>query len=168
MKPSRIYLGIGGNEGPVMANLEKAIFLLKEIKEFSHFNCSSFYNTAPHEMDHPLWFINAVCSFETTLSPHEVYMITQSIERQLGKIPKPKNMGRSIDIDILFYGSERWQNDTLEIPHPRWKERLFVLVPLADLISEITIQDKERYILKEMIDQLKNEGRQKIDKMSCQ
>lgn len=89
------------------------------------------------------------------MSVHEVFQMTQEIERELGKVAKPKTASRPFDIDILFYGDHHFQDPHLTIPHPRWKERLFVLVPLHDLVEEIILQNPdERYLLKECIKQM--------------
>ena len=163
----KIYLGLGGNEGPVVANLHEALRELSSYPHITDLKISHFYQTSPHEMNHPQWFVNVVCSFYTDLSPQDLFAFTQAIEGRLGKVNKKKNEGRLIDIDLLFYGENLFkeqfynertlQNEILEIPHPRWKERLFVLVPLADLTPEITIKESGEivtYLLQEMIHSL--------------
>ena len=59
----------------------------------------------------------------------------QQIEYRLGKLPKAKNAPRAIDIDILLYGDIQINTPTLIIPHPRWQEREFVKLPLAELVD---------------------------------
>lgn len=85
--------------------------------------------------------------------------MTQEIEKQLGKVKKSKTAARPIDIDFIFYGNQALYDPVqdLEIPHPRWKERLFVLIPLADLTPEIEIAGStglEHYYLKDLIQPL--------------
>ena len=67
----------------------------------------------------------------------ELWEVMQSFERRIGKIPKPKNAPRLIDLDLLFYGGEMIYSPTLIVPHPRWHERLFVIAPLADLVDTL-------------------------------
>lgn len=151
---SLVYLSLGGNEGAVADRFQKVFDCLSHHAAIQDLRVSPFYRTAPFEADTKDWFLNAVCSFETILSPTEVFQLTQSIERELGKVPKDKRAGRPIDIDLLFYNSDIYQDNELEIPHPRWKERLFVLVPLADLMESVTIHEpsgKRCYFLKELI-----------------
>jgi 2-amino-4-hydroxy-6-hydroxymethyldihydropteridine diphosphokinase len=154
---TRVYLGLGGNEGQVLVRLQRALALLSAKPEISDLKISHFYQTAPIQVNSSSWFVNAVCSFQTTLAPKEVFEMTQAVENQLGKIKKPKHASRPIDIDLLFYGHQTQQDEELEIPHPRWKERLFVLIPLADLTQEIVLQremGKERYLLQDLIQPL--------------
>jgi 2-amino-4-hydroxy-6-hydroxymethyldihydropteridine diphosphokinase len=106
-----------------------------------------------------------VCSFQTFFSPDDIFAITQLVEIQLGKVPKPKNASRPIDIDFLFYGDCNCQGRELKIPHPCWKERLFVLVPLADLMQEVILQGTagpEHYSLPALIQPLLAESPQAI------
>jgi 2-amino-4-hydroxy-6-hydroxymethyldihydropteridine diphosphokinase len=65
----------------------------------------------------------------------------QQVERLLGKVDKPKEAPRVIDLDILFFGMEIHRDKKLEIPHPSWMERLFVLIPLSDLVRRLMIPD---------------------------
>lgn len=64
-------------------------------------------------------------------------MYLEQIERTLGKIPKPKDAPRKIDIDILYFGDRILYSEQLIIPHPKIKERLFVLQPLLELTASL-------------------------------
>lgn len=84
-------------------------------------------------------FLNQVVIVECEKDAKECLSITQKIEQQLGRQNKSKNNkyeNRTIDIDILFYGSEIIATEELQIPHPRTQERLFSLVPLNELIPD--------------------------------
>ncbi len=157
MEKTKVYLSLGGNEGNAFVRLQKALALLSTKSEISELQISNFYRTAPVQVNTLSWFVNAVCSFYTTLSLHDLFNFTQIIEDQLGKVKKPKNAARPIDIDLLFYGCQIHQDPHLEIPHPSWKERLFVLIPLRDLTEEIMVhgyKNKERYIVQDLIQPL--------------
>lgn len=157
MKKKRVYLSLGGNKGQVLLCLKKALYCLSKQPQVTTLQVSHFYQTAPVQMNHSAWFINAVCSFDTCLALKDVFEMTQRIEFKLGKVKKPKNAARPIDIDLLFYGDQICQEEELEIPHPCWKERLFVLIPLADLIKEVLLcghEGVEHYILIELIQSL--------------
>lgn len=157
MKSTKVYLSLGGNEGKVLPRLQQALNLLSVQAGMLDLKFSHFYLTAPFHVNSSFWFVNAVCSFQTFLTPSEVFKITQQIEVGLGKVPKPKNVSRPIDIDLLFYGNQICQEKELEIPHPRWQERLFVLAPLADLTKQVTLQGvrgQEHYILQDLIQPL--------------
>lgn len=153
MKSTTVYLSLGSNQGNSLNLLKKIIFLLKNEKTIKNLQFSHFYSTQPILMEDPeTWFVNAVVGFETESSLKELHALTLAIEKNLGKKPKPKNSPRPIDIDILFFGSHSYRDADLEIPHPRWKERLFVLIPLTDLIAEIAV-DGKIYILREWVQQ---------------
>lgn len=161
MDKQLVFLGLGGNLGDVLSRLKIAITMLSQTPQVFDLKTSHYYSTQPVQVKNPDWFVNAVCSFWTFLSPEEVFQMTQSIEKALGKENKPKYGDRSIDIDILFYGQQVIKNEALEIPHPRWKERLFVLIPLLDLTDVMTIHS-ERYKIQDLIDTLKNDSHQGI------
>lgn len=132
-----VYVGLGSNLGDPIEMVAEALRLLESLPSICEFAASPLYQTAPvSDMPQPD-FVNAVCRFKTTLSPAELFADLQRIERRLGQSPKPKNAPRLIDLDILFYGEEHILTEQLEIPHPRWKERLFVLRPLADLTATV-------------------------------
>ncbi len=142
MKYKQVYLSLGGNQGDVLGQLNKALHELRTSAEVFNLKHSHFYATSALNTTHPSLFVNMICSFETLLSPVKVFECTQIIEKKLGKQPKPKNADRPIDIDIIFYDQQQYCSTELEIPHPRWQNRLFVLVPLRDLIAQIWLEIK--------------------------
>ena len=82
-------------------------------------------------------FLNLVVEGETSLAPAELLAAIGRIERELGRVRDVPKGPRTIDIDILYYGSEVVRTRELEIPHPRIAERRFVLAPLAELAPEL-------------------------------
>ncbi len=88
-------------------------------------------------------FLNQVVVMDTLLEPSDLLLATQQIERQLGRTQKtqhdaagkPIYHDRTIDIDILLYGSLCFESPELTLPHPRIAERAFVLEPLAELFE---------------------------------
>lgn len=130
-----VYVGLGSNLGDSADIVAKALALLEAVPAISQFAASPLYLTSPvSDLPQPD-FVNAVCRFKTTLAPMELLAELQKIERHFGQSPKPKNAPRLIDLDILFFGREKILTPDLEIPHPRWKERLFVIRPLSDLTA---------------------------------
>lgn len=137
MQNSEVYVGLGGNVGDSISIVKESLQQIQALTQVKNFQVSHFYRTQP-ESDIPQnEYVNAVCRFDTSFNAKELLAALQKIENSLGKIPKPKNAPRIIDLDILFFGKERWNESDLEIPHPRWKQRLFVLTPLADLVTHI-------------------------------
>jgi 2-amino-4-hydroxy-6-hydroxymethyldihydropteridine diphosphokinase len=165
---SKVFVALGSNIGDrvfVLRNALKEIALVEQVFDLT---CSSFYHTSAVSLIPQADYVNAVCSFITTLTPKHLHSCLQRIETQLGKKPKPKEAPRIIDLDLLFFGAESYCDEQLEIPHPRWKERKFVLIPLAELAEELVIPDPKgnRLInIKMMIELLpNNESISKIDK----
>ena len=134
-----VYLGLGGNIGDTYAVMQAALQNIAAIDGVYQVEASQFYITSPVGGPKQADYLNGVCRLKTSLAAHDLFVRLQQIESALGKRPKPKNDPRIIDIDFLFYGKERYQTKELEIPHPRWKERLFVLIPLSDLVTTLTI-----------------------------
>ena len=127
----KAYLGLGSNTGNREANLAQALRLLPDHVVVSE--VSSIYESEPVGFKDQPWFLNAVCSASTDLSPRELLDYVKHIESQLGRALSFRNAPRPIDIDILFYGSETVDTKDLTIPHPRLAERAFVLMPLSEL-----------------------------------
>ena len=164
MEMTTAYLSLGGNTGDVLTNLKKAIEFIGNTSNIQLQKVSPFYKTSPISPLPQPDFINAICSIQTSLSPLDLLKQLQKIEAKLGKVPKPKEAPRPIDIDIVFYGSTVYNDAELTIPHPCWKERLFVLVPLADLISTVTIEGAkiQQFTIKDLIQVLTNQPQQLI------
>jgi 2-amino-4-hydroxy-6-hydroxymethyldihydropteridine diphosphokinase len=142
MKLTEVYVALGGNLGQPHITLPKALQLIAEIPGVHNLTASHFYKTTPVSSIPQPDYLNAVCRFLTLLSARELLHHLQHIEHILGKKPKSKNAPRIIDLDILFFGPEIHEDPDLQIPHPHWKERLFVLVPLSDLTTDIVIPDR--------------------------
>jgi dihydrofolate synthase/folylpolyglutamate synthase len=82
-------------------------------------------------------FYNAAVEIETVLSPLELLLETQSVERALKRRRRFKNSPRTLDIDIIFYGQELVEEPCLRIPHPKLAERPFVLAPLCEIAPRL-------------------------------
>jgi 2-amino-4-hydroxy-6-hydroxymethyldihydropteridine diphosphokinase len=138
----QVYLGLGGNERESLALIRQALQQIERLSGVRSLCCSRFYRTRPVSLIPQASYVNAVCRLETTLDAHALFDNLRKIESYLGKIPKPKDAPRPIDIDILFYGSETINDAELTIPHPHWHERLFVLAPLMDLTDEVALPNQ--------------------------
>lgn len=98
---------------------------------------SSFYVTQPVGAPGQAWFLNAVVEAETSLLPLQLLHALLQIERELGRRRITPHGPRTVDLDILFYGSSVIRSRELEVPHPRLTERRFVLVPLVQMAPEL-------------------------------
>jgi len=129
------YLSLGTNLGNKKTNLETAISLISEtIGEVV--SVSSFYHSAPWGFESEHDFLNVAVAVETKLSPAELLKKTQEIEQKMGRKIKSKNgnyTDRIIDIDIIFYDDLIIDMPELKIPHPLWKERDFVRIPIVEI-----------------------------------
>ncbi len=128
------YIGIGSNLDDPASYVRAAIEALRGLGEVRA--VSSLYLTEPWGVEDQPKFVNAVAALETILSPMELLLALKAAEAELGREPDGERWGpRVIDFDILTYGSETVDEPGLTIPHPRMKERAFVLVPLAEIDS---------------------------------
>jgi 2-amino-4-hydroxy-6-hydroxymethyldihydropteridine diphosphokinase len=128
-----VFLSLGANLGDPAKAIASALEEIYDIPLTNLIQTSPLYQTKPiSDLIQPD-FLNCCCEIKTALSPEDLLEKLQEIERRLGKTPKPKNAPRLIDIDILFYGDLEMRSPRLTLPHPQWKNRLFVLIPLFDL-----------------------------------
>ena len=156
MSPNALiaYAALGSNMGDSKTLVCRAIEALAALEEVFALKASPLYRTSPVGPLPQNSFINGVVSFKTTLSCLKLFENIQRIERKLGKKEKPKWAPRLLDIDLLFFGDQACHLPSLTLPHPRWKERLFVLQPLSDLASTVSVEGKT-YDVKELINQIK-------------
>jgi 2-amino-4-hydroxy-6-hydroxymethyldihydropteridine diphosphokinase len=127
------FIGLGSNLGKPLDRCREGIEYLKTIRGSQVLRRSSYYRTEPVGFLDQEWFINAVIEIRTSLTAQELIQELQSIEKQMGR-QKPVKWGpRIIDLDILLYGQEVIQTDSLKVPHPELHKRRFVLEPLYEI-----------------------------------
>lgn len=132
----KLYLSLGTNLGNRKANIREAIEKIQE-QIGDIVRQSALYETAPWGFSSPNDFINACVCVATILSPRQVLLATQRIEREMGRTMKSKDgeyHDRIIDIDILLYDDVQVNEPDLKIPHPLMHEREFVMVPLKEIL----------------------------------
>ncbi|MEM6280260.1 MAG: 2-amino-4-hydroxy-6-hydroxymethyldihydropteridine diphosphokinase [Verrucomicrobiota bacterium] len=135
-----VAISLGSNLGNRLENLRNAIRQLDKVIAPGSLRCSPVYETEPVGCpEGSPFFLNAVIEFSTDLDPEELLDTTQNIEHALGRPDERElNAPRPVDIDILLFGKVTRNNPRLTIPHPRMKDRAFVLCPLADLRPEFS------------------------------
>jgi 2-amino-4-hydroxy-6-hydroxymethyldihydropteridine diphosphokinase len=139
-KDVRAYIGLGSNLADPVAQVRFGIAALARLSETRVEACSSLYRTAPVGLREQPDFINAVCRVRTKLVPMALMQNLLEIERAQGRVRKGGGGGpRTLDLDLLLYGSELIQSAELIVPHPRLHERAFVLYPLLELEPELVI-----------------------------
>jgi 2-amino-4-hydroxy-6-hydroxymethyldihydropteridine diphosphokinase len=145
-----VYLGLGSNIGDREAHLRKALDEL-QARDLRLRRVSGIYETEPVGLREQRWFLNQVAEFETELHPLQLLRRTRLVEARLGRRRLVVNGPRTIDIDILLHGNAIVRKPELEVPHPRYRERRFVLEPLAELNA--TLRDPETHqTVAEMLD----------------
>jgi 2-amino-4-hydroxy-6-hydroxymethyldihydropteridine diphosphokinase len=133
------YLGLGSNLGQREANLAQAVHLLANSRQVQVLRSSSIYETEAWGFTDQPRFLNAVVEITTNLQPVSLLELAKIVEAEAGREPTFRWGPRLIDVDILLYADQVIQEDNpdLQIPHPRLSQRAFVLIPLAELASEL-------------------------------
>jgi 2-amino-4-hydroxy-6-hydroxymethyldihydropteridine diphosphokinase len=133
------YIGLGSNIGDGKITLQAAWQNLGEREGIVLEALSRPYMSAPVDMTSQHWFTNAVGKLQTTLSPQELLQELLLVEKAFGRKRDERSFGyqdRSLDLDLLYYGDVTMDQPELVLPHPRIGDRLFVLVPLAELAGD--------------------------------
>lgn len=135
---TKAYLGLGANLGDPVQQLVDARSLLSSCAGVDALRCSNFYLSSPVGCADQPDFVNAVVEVTTRLRADELFRHMQRIEQLLGRrrYENTQNAPRLIDIDLLLFANQTINEPDLVVPHPRLLQRLFVLVPLAELIAE--------------------------------
>ena len=132
----QVYLSLGANIGNRKRTIRQAVELIgAQVGEVVR--QSSLYETEPWGFSSPNKFINACVCCHTALTPHQVLVATQRIERELGRMSKSVDgeyHDRIIDIDILLIDDLKIDEPDFKVPHPWMEERDFVMKPLKEIL----------------------------------
>lgn len=155
---NEVFVLLGSNRGDRAGCISRAIEMA-EVSAGKIIRKSSLFETEPWGFEDPTPFLNQVVEIDTKLSPEELLEQLLTIEVKLGRIrpfegcgcgiptsssmdkepggkESPAYAGRTIDLDILFYGQRLVFTDNLMIPHPRLHERQFTLVPMHEIAPD--------------------------------
>ena len=138
------FVGIGSNLGDREDNLRRAIELLSAEDGVEVVAVSEIRETDPVGPVEQGPFLNGAVEVETSLGPHELLGRLLSVENGLGRVRSERWGPRTIDLDLLLYGGERFDEAGLSVPHPRLHERRFVLEPLSELDSSLEVPGKAK------------------------
>ena len=98
---------------------------------------SPWYESAPVPVSSQDWYINGVISVKTTLGPEDLLALLHRIEDEFGRTRGERNAARVLDLDLIAYGDlVRQGGQAPELPHPRMHDRAFVLLPMADIVTD--------------------------------
>jgi len=156
-----VYLGLGSNLGDREAMLETALRAL-ESPRLHIGRVSPVYETEPMDVAGQQWFLNLVAEAETDLFPLQLLRRTATVEAELGRRRLVPKGPRTIDIDILLFGNSVVTTPVLEIPHPRFRDRRFVLAPLADLAPDLR-DPVTRKTVRELLAELHGQAVRKLE-----
>jgi 2-amino-4-hydroxy-6-hydroxymethyldihydropteridine diphosphokinase len=151
-----VYLALGSNVGDSRLQIEEAVRLLG--RSVSDIVRASLYRSKAVGYTEQADFINTAVRGRTALKPRELLAFIKGIEGEIGRVQRFRFGPREIDIDLIFYGDLISTTDDLTIPHPAFRERDFVLQPLADLDPELK-DPVSGHTVSELLKALKPEDR---------
>ena len=133
---ARVAIALGSNLGDREATLRGAAVALTAFIE--HLTLSSFIETAPVGVIEPQpQYLNAAATGFTTLEPRPLLEVLLALERARGRVRGSPNAPRTLDLDLILYGDAILDEPGLVVPHPRFRDRMFVLAPLAEIASDL-------------------------------
>ena len=151
------YIGLGTNLGNRVENIRAALRKLGDLPTIEIVRVSSVYETAPVGVTDQPEFLNLVAAARTSLAPSALLDALLNIENQMGRVRTKRWGPRVIDLDLLLYGGEQVAFPELIVPHPRLRERAFVLVPLAEIAPELVLPGDEKKVV-DLLDSFGREG----------
>ncbi|HJV11538.1 MAG TPA: 2-amino-4-hydroxy-6-hydroxymethyldihydropteridine diphosphokinase [Burkholderiales bacterium] len=147
------FVGIGSNLDDPRAQVLRAFEELAALPHTRLVKKSSLYRSAPVGYAAQPDFVNAVAQLETGLPAERLLAELQAIELRHGRSRSFANAPRTLDLDLLLYGAAQLKTTTLQVPHPRMRERAFVLKPLLEIAPQLPFsldgcanQDVERIV----------------------
>jgi 2-amino-4-hydroxy-6-hydroxymethyldihydropteridine diphosphokinase len=133
--PVRTFLSLGSNLGDRRAHLRQAVDSLPDVVAVS-----PLYETDPVGGPSQGAYLNLVARLDTTLAPRSLLAICHRIEANAERVREERWGPRTLDIDIIWMDGIVQDDPQLTLPHPRWKDRRFVLAPLRDLAPDLVTQ----------------------------
>ena len=128
-EPVSAYVALGANLGNAALAVRQALLAIAALPHTHMQQASPLLSSAPVDADGSA-YVNAVAHIQTGLNAVELLQALQHIENAAGRTRQYHHAPRTLDLDMLFYGDAQMQSAYLMLPHPRWQERAFVLLPL--------------------------------------
>jgi len=135
---------MGSNQGERFTQLKRSLEILKYNRAITISSVSPVYETEPVGGPPQELYLNACCALSTTLSPVLLLRYLLEVEAALGRVRRRHWGPRTLDLDLLLYDALVINTPVLTLPHPRLKERLFVLAPLFDIAPDLTLPGEKR------------------------
>ncbi len=131
------FVGIGSNLDDPRGQVLRGLRALETLPRSTLLRRSPLYRSAPVDADGPD-FVNAVALLRTGLTALELLAALQAIEQRHGRVRSGHHAPRTLDLDLLLYGTQSIDGPALRVPHPRLQQRAFVLRPLLDIDPTLT------------------------------
>lgn len=137
MRSESVVIAYGGNLGDVRSTIEAALSLIASNPKIELGPRSSLYEShalTPEGIDESKpKYLNGVALMQTSLKPKQLLRFLNEIENHFGRIRQERWASRTLDLDIIKFGEQLIEKKHLVVPHPRAKDRAFVLVPWAEI-----------------------------------
>ena len=139
------YIALGSNLQNPRQQVVNALLAIAALPDCQLLACSNWYRSTAVGPGQQPDYINGVCAINTERQPLPLLHDLQAIEQHQGRLrsenPDQRWCARTLDLDMLLYGDLVLDSAELQLPHPRMTERNFVLMPLADIASNLTLPD---------------------------
>ena len=146
-KPTLSAIALGSNLGDSLAILEAALKNLNQSSGITVKSRSSWYTTAPIGPLQPD-YLNGCAILSVELSPQKLIETLLKVEQEFGRVRQERWGSRTLDLDLILFEDLILETPDIQIPHPRMRERAFVLVPLSEIapdwvepVSQLTISE---------------------------
>jgi 2-amino-4-hydroxy-6-hydroxymethyldihydropteridine diphosphokinase len=150
-EPLIVTIGLGANLGDARQAVQEAMQTIAAFDYCQLHAASPLYRSAPVDSSGPDYF-NAVLLISTRLSAPDLLARLHQLERGAGRERPYRNAPRTLDLDILLYGAARIDSPTLTVPHPRMRQRAFVLRPLADIAPALVSAQELQAVSEQVIE----------------
>jgi 2-amino-4-hydroxy-6-hydroxymethyldihydropteridine diphosphokinase len=131
LKRYRVTLGVGGNVGDLLRRLEKLAVFFKRSRLCDLLQTGAILKNPPFGYLEQEDFYNSVMIVRTNLGPRAFLKYILEVERRFGRKRSFANAPRTLDIDMIFYEERKMNTKELTLPHPAWKDRASVVIPMA-------------------------------------
>ena len=152
-EPLIATIGLGANLGDARQAVQEAMQTIAAFDYCQLHAASPLYRSAPVDSSGPDYF-NAVLQISTRLSAPDLLARLHQLERGAGRERPYRNAPRTLDLDILLYGAARIDSPTLTVPHPRMRQRAFVLRPLADIAPALVSAQELQAVSEQVIEKI--------------
>ena len=152
-EPLIATIGLGANLGDAQQAVQEAMQTIAAFDYCQLHAASPLYRSAPVDSSGPDYF-NAVLQISTRLSAPDLLARLHQLERGAGRQRPYRNAPRTLDLDILLYGAARIDSPTLTVPHPRMRQRAFVLRPLADIAPALVSAQELQAVAEQVIEKI--------------